>query len=98
MKLTEAQIQELTDLAELPAETTRSICRIMQLPYDYFLLELQDPESDIHKAFFTGRAKGDIAFQKKVTQLATQGSGPAQTLVYKLRRDQQLNELLQYYG
>lgn len=96
--LSENQIEELKQLAQLPGQTFKDICIIMQLDFDLFLADIANPESVVHKAYFTGRATSNIAFEKKVKQLSDQGSGPAQTLFYKLLNRARIRELLEFYG
>jgi hypothetical protein len=40
----------------------------------------------------------NIEFDKKVMQLSKQGSGPAQTLAYRMMRRTKVNDLLEFYG
>jgi hypothetical protein len=96
--LTPEQKNELQQLAELPGQTPLSIATIMQLDYTSFIIDLMDTDCDIHKAYYAGKAILSIGFQKKVMQLATQGSGPAQTLVHKILKEAELNAMREYYG
>ena len=98
MKLSDEQKKELQELAELPGITSQEIATIMQLNVDEFDTELLNTESDIYKAFNTGKLKAKATFSKKVMQLSNQGSGPAQTLVAKLMKDAEIKNMRDLYG
>jgi hypothetical protein len=98
MKLTDEQKIELIELAKLPGQSVKDIATIMQLDYMQFRMELMNKESDIHIAFYTGRGEINIEFEKKLMQLSKQGSGPAQTLAYRIMRRTKVNDLLDFYG
>lgn len=98
MKLTDEQKTELMELAKLPGQSIKDIATIMQIDYALFRKNLLDKESDIHIAFHTGRGEMNIEFDKKVMQLSKQGSGPAQTLAYRMMRRTKVNDLLEFYG
>lgn len=98
INLTAEQAAELQDLAELPGQSIKDMCTVMQLNVDEFLNDMADTGSDVYKAIQTGRAITRIAFEKKVVQLANQGSGPAQTLVHKLMKQSRVNDLRDFYG
>jgi type II secretory ATPase GspE/PulE/Tfp pilus assembly ATPase PilB-like protein len=98
MKLTDEQKTELMELAKLPGQSIKDIATIMQIDYTMFRQNLMEKESDIHIAFYTGRGEMNIEFDKKVMQLSKQGSGPAQTLAYRMMRRTKVNDLLEFYG
>lgn len=98
MILTDEQLKELQELAELPGITSQEIAVILQVNVDEFDVELLNVESVIHKAYNTGKLKSKATFSKKVMQLSNQGSGPAQTLVAKLMRDAEIKNMRDLYG
>lgn len=98
IKLTPEQQTELLELSELPGQTPLDICTVMQFNYADFVVDLSNPLSDVHKVYHTGKAKLSIGFEKKLMQLANQGSGPAQTLANKIMKDSNIRKMREYYG
>lgn len=98
MILTDEQLKELQELAELPGITPQEIAVILQVNVDAFVLELLKTDCHIHKAYNTGKLKSKATFSKKVMQLSNQGSGPAQTLVAKLMKDAEIKNMRDLYG
>ena len=96
---TKELLSEIEQYAELPGFTIKEIGTCIGMGYAEFKLELQNNE-ELRRAFDKGRLKSKVEFNKKVSQLSNQGSGPAQTLLNKLKQDAhaQFQELRDFYG
>lgn len=90
-------LSEIEQYAELPGFTTKEIATCIGLSYAEFKLELDSCE-ELRRALDKGRLKSKAEFNKKVSLLSNQGSGPAQTLLNKLKQDAQFQELRDFYG
>jgi len=90
------QLLELENFAKLPGFTKKDIATSLGLDYDAFI-ELLISDSDIRNAYNKGRLTWDATFNAKVDQLSNQGSGPAQSLIYKMKNDAKFQELRDTY-
>lgn len=91
-------LDELTELAKLPSLTPKQIARILGVDEDEMLDALEDKEHVVCIAYDKGQLLAQAEFDKKLIQLANQGSGPAQTLLNKIKKDTEYNKLLEKYG
>lgn len=98
MNLTNDEKQELTELAKLPGLSAHDIAIIMGIKPSLFDVEIAKKESDIYMAYFKGRLLTKAELSKKIKQLSDQGSGPAQSLLAKLIKEQDYNEILNLYN
>ncbi len=71
---------------------------ILGIEEPIFLEAMQDVENPITRAYNRGKLIAEVEFDKKVIQLSNQGSGPAQSLLYKMRINQEYYTLLASYG
>lgn len=96
MKLTNEQLQQVTDFAELlftPAE----VATIIGVPVLDFQIEQEKPESEVSAAFQRGRLLAKATIRKKLFTLAQQGSSQAQSLVLKLEQESESQMLRDEY-
>lgn len=84
------QIEELGGLNYSPKE----IALIVGLPEEQVNEWMDDEDSEFYRAYMKGFYITDISVRKSIFKLAAAGSSPAQSLVIRLR-DQ--NELKRYY-
>jgi hypothetical protein len=98
MEWNDEMLQELTDFSKLPSFTSKEVAVALGLDVELFLVEIMNPTSPIAKAFLRGRLLAKAELDKRIQTLSKQGSGPAQTLELKLRRETQINQLLELYG
>lgn len=94
--LDEKQLQELEELAKLPNFTIKKIALVLGVKAEDLKQEI-DTGGPVADAFNRGRLTSEVEYNKKVQLLSNQGSGPAQTLVDKLRRDAEYQELRDAY-
>lgn len=81
--LTEAQIAEITDLATL-FFTPKEIAVMLELDWNKFKFQVELPDSDAYKAFYSGRLQSEVDLRKSIIKLAKSGSSPAQTMALDL--------------
>ena len=98
MDWTTEKLQELTEFSTLPSFTVGDIANVMGVSKEELVLGIGNPQSEIAKAIQKGRLKARAEFDKRVTTLSKQGSGPAQALELKLRKANKIDELLERYG
>lgn len=94
--LDEKQLQELEELAKLPNFTIKKMALVLGVKEHELKLEIENGGA-VADAYHKGRLTSEVEFNKKVQLLSNQGSGPAQTLVDKLRRDAEYQELRDHY-
>lgn len=98
MNWTKEILDEVTEFAKLPQFTPGMIARAVGIPEDEFLEAIEDSENPLAMAYDKGQLLSKAELDKKVIQLSNQGSGPAHSLNYKMRRDTQYYKLLDHYG
>lgn len=91
--LTEEEIAEIQQLAMLPRYTKKQVCEILGLEYPEMLHNEQ-----FNRAFKSGKLLAAGQFDKKVQALSNQGSGPAQSLLHKMMKERETDEMREYYG
>ena len=91
--LTEEQIYEIQQLATLPRYTKKQVCEILGLEY----VDMLD-DKEFNRAFKSGKLLAAGQFDKKVQALSNQGSGPAQSLLHKMMKERETDEMREYYG
>lgn len=82
----EEQLQMVEDMGAVlfnPEEAALAL----GLEVDWFLSELDNPESLIYKRYHKGRLLAMYKVRKNVFDMAANGSGPAQQLVEKYVKD-----------
>lgn len=94
--MSESELQQLEELAKLPSFTIKKISQVLNVDEDW-LREQISAGCEIADAYNRGRLAADVEFNKKVQLLSNQGSGPAQTLVDKMKKDAEYQELRNYY-
>lgn len=94
--LTDEQLIELEELAKLPNFTIRKISLVLKVE-EQWLKAMISSGGPIADAFNRGRLTNEVEFNKKVNMLSNQGSGPAQTLMDKMRKDAEFQELRNCY-
>jgi hypothetical protein len=94
--LKDKQLVELEELAKLPNFTIRKIALVLKVPEDWLKDEISK-DSPVSDAYHRGKLANEVEFNKKVNMLSNQGSGPAQTLMDKMRKDAEFQELRNHY-
>ncbi len=84
--LTEEQIKEITDMAELffPPE---DIAINVGIDIEEFKIAVLSKQGEIFRAFKTGWLKGEIPLRKGIAQAAANGSNPAQVKLLDLKKE-----------
>ena len=98
MNLTEEQLKNLEEFSKHPQFSIPDLAKILEVDPQQLLSELLLQNTGSTKAYRKGSLLALAEFGKKVTQLSNQGSGPAQTLFAKLRKESEVNTFLNYYG
>ena len=98
MNWTEEILNEVTEFAKLPQFTVGMIARAVGIPEADFKSALEDKDDPLCIAYDKGQLLSKAELDKKVIQLSNQGSGPAHSLNYKMRRDTNYFNLLEHYG
>lgn len=98
MNLSKEKLEMLQDFAKLPQMTIQDIADILQVDRTELHRQLLIPGTEVFEAFQKGKLLASSEFGKKVTQLSNQGSGPAQTLLSKLKNESEINSMINYYG
>lgn len=98
MNLTNDQLIELENFAKMPQYSITDIAHILQIDVKEFALQIHLPGTAIANAYNKGKLIASAEFGNKITQLSNQGSGPAQTLLAKLKKETEINNLIEYYG
>lgn len=98
MEFSEEKLSQIEEFAKLPQYTPLMIATAVSIDGDTFLDALEEPTHPIYLAYQKGIliSKGEL--DKKIIQLSNQGSGPAQSLHYKQRLDNNYFKLLEKYG
>lgn len=86
-------IIKITELAKQPEYTPGMVARVLGIDYTLFLEE--GPAKD---AFDSGKLQARLELNRKVAKLSNQGSGPSQTLLAKMLRQNEIDTLREYYG
>ena len=90
------ELTDLEELAALPGITEKEIAIALGLDPDEFKMRL-DTDQPVKDAYNKGKLTAKIEFIKKVKQLSSQGSGPAQTLLLRIQNDEKVQELRNSY-
>ncbi len=98
MVLNDEQLKSIEEFAAFPQFTIQDVANIIEVDGEELMRQILLLNTDAAKAHKTGSLKASAEFGKKVTVLSNQGSGPAQTLMAKLREKSEVNTLIQYYG
>lgn len=98
MNLTEEQLKTIEEFANMPHFSITNIADVLQVDPDKLGRMILLENSPAAVAFKKGRLMSQAEFGKKLTQLSNQGSGPAQSLVNRLRNETELNSIIEYYG
>lgn len=98
MDWTDEILQEVTAFASLPSFTPTMIAIALGLDKESFIRLIEVVDSPAYLAYNKGKLLAKAEFDKRVQLLSKQGSGPAQTLEMKLRREAEVNKLLERYG
>ena len=98
MDWTDEILQEVTDFSSLPSFTPKMIAIALGIDKELFLEQVELEGSKINLAYQRGKLLAQAEFDKRVQTLSKQGSGPAQTLELKMRREAAVNKLLDKYG
>jgi GTP1/Obg family GTP-binding protein len=98
MDWTDEILKEVTDFASLPSFTPKMIAVALGIDRLTFLSEIQKEGTTLNIAYERGKLMAQAEFDKRVQTLSKQGSGPAQTLELKMRREANVNKLLENYG
>ncbi len=92
MNLSEEQIKEIEEYSGL-FFSVHDIAVIMELDADLFRKEVKDFGSVAYNAFKRGRLLAEAKVRKGVIDLATSGSGPAQTIALRFIEDSKIDDL-----
>lgn len=96
MEISEEFLKSLEEIASVPGMTELKIAKYLQIKY-FDLLELLATDNRVSNAFERGRLILEIRINKTILKQAEQGSGPAQTLVLKIKNDTEFQRLLDWY-
>ena len=90
--MTKEQLKELEELsgALMPLE---QIAKIISIPLQALMGQLEDEESEAYKAYFKGSLLTIAANNTKIISLAKQGSSPAQMMVKKMEQEATLRQI-----
>ena len=83
MSATEDQLNNI-ELYSGQMFTISDIAIILEMNMQDFRSAIEDPESDIYKAFKRGRLKSEAEIRQAIFDLAKNGSSPAQAVVLDL--------------
>lgn len=98
MNLTKEQLTEIETLAALPGLTNDEIAIICDIDPKIFQNLIQNPQSELFKAYHKGKLLSKAQLAKKIKTLSDQGSGPAQVLQEKLNRLTETKNLYNEYA
>ena len=90
MNITAEQLQEIEGWAEVYYSPDK-VAVIMGFNVAEFVALYDDTESNLHLAFKRGYLKSEGNIRKSIFEQAKAGSGPAQTLAWKIIQDEKLN-------
>lgn len=93
MNLTPEILEEIEKLSALAEYTPDMVAEVMQIPREQML---EHPE--LIGAFRKGKLLSRAHLDKKIEQLAHQGSSPAQSILVKLHKEQEIDAMREYYG
>jgi hypothetical protein len=92
MNYSEELILQVTELAKIPDYTPGKVARILGIE-----TPIMEDET-LRDAFEAGKLIASGELGKKVQQLSNQGSGPAQFLLSKMMKENEVNTIREYYG
>lgn len=98
MDLSQADLLQIEEIAALPNISDTDIAIALEISLEDLKKITADENHPISRAIRKGKLEQKIILGKKIVQLAKQGSGPAQTLVEKLIRNTEIDNLLDHYG
>ncbi len=78
--ITEEMLLEIEGFAELPLGNPE-LAILMDLPVEDIRVALEDPTNTLGQAIHRGRLRSKAELFRAITQLAKQGSSPAQILL-----------------
>lgn len=90
MELNEQDLAQITRLAGC-AYSPREIAAMMGIDVTIFISALNDEESDVSAAYFSGLNSSEATVRESVMQLARNGSSPAQAMAMKLFEENKKN-------
>jgi hypothetical protein len=88
-------LNEIEELAKLPEFTPKDIGRVVGIDDQLITGDDDTPEK---LAYLRGKLIEKAEHNKRVNQLVKAGSGPAQILAVRMRRDAEFERLRQHYG
>jgi bifunctional DNA-binding transcriptional regulator/antitoxin component of YhaV-PrlF toxin-antitoxin module len=98
MDLNDNTLQEVTDFAVLPSFTPKEIAIALGLNPVEFIELITRGDNPVATAYQKGKLLAKAELDKRLQTLSKQGSGPAQTLEIKMRKETKINKLLDHYG
>ena len=92
MLLTEEQIKEIENMAELFFDVGDIATNIEVDPFE-FRDEILSEQGPVHSAYKRGWLRGEIPLRKAISQAAANGSNPAQAMLLQLRDKSKISNL-----
>lgn len=86
MNYSEEQLNEITQHAANLLKPSE-ICIVMGIKKEFFMAQLKDLDSQVHKAYYKGYLLTKSEINHSVITLAKSGSSPAQTMAGKFISD-----------
>lgn len=99
MKYLEEILPEITELAKLASYTPHMIAEVVMIdPAEFLQTIMTDKQHPLTIAYLTGKRLMEAEYNKKVSSLSTQGSGPAQAMLHQMNKEQEFKTFREYYG
>lgn len=98
MNLTNEQLNDITEYSKIYGFTFSDVCDALGYDYSKMSIEIQDKNSPIYLAFRKGKLTRKAELENKIHTLSIQGSGPAQALALKIQKEQEFQQLLDFYA
>jgi hypothetical protein len=98
MRLSEEILTQITEFAKLNTFTPTKIAVALGIQPIEFHAQLKLTDSEIYRAYHTGRLKAEAEFEQSVQKLSSNGSGPAQSLINKLSSQRRVNDIIDFYN
>jgi len=89
MQLTKQQL-EIIERAGAALCKPSEAAKLSGIAFDTFKEELENPESEVYAAFFSGYETTKLELKESTIAIALQGSSPAQTLAFSMLRDSEI--------
>lgn len=89
MQLSKEQ-KEIIERAGAALSKPSEAAKLAGIAFDTFKEELENPDSEIYVAYFSGYENTKLELKESTIAIALQGSSPAQTLAFSMLHDSEL--------